>query len=408
MICQRCQKTFIDNTLKECPDCASLLEEDCVIKNIIIKNLFNVNDYEINLPTDSKISILIAPNGFGKSTIFKFINFFYNPTLQDLEYISTIPFDCFTINFTNGGFVSIEKSKTKPPIKDFEKYNFIIKGKLNKLSKSINLNLVNDFLEPRLADLSLDKIYECFSFEIKNIFANTDNKFFPLSGMYLNLKRLEITNEKKQELMAKNTVDKNKNKNYLPYKYENYAFDFDNDNSTKMYLYNQIVRDVISLEEDLKSHNKTKYNILKREFQMFKDNFDLFCKIYNERNKNSGKTISYDNDGFKIKCGDNIINIENLSDGEKNDFCLFFSLIHSATPISTPHARSPMRFTSLIIIDEPEVSLHIEWQKTWLDYVKQICEIKNVQIIIATHSPYIVNGNFDLYVDKKVKKHGSK
>ena len=70
-----------------------------------------------------------------------------------------------------------------------------------------------------------------------------------------------------------------------------------------------------------------------------------------------------------------------------------------------PVTRRKSNRYSLLIIDEPEVSLHIEWQKTWLDYILQICENKKVQVIIATHSPYIVNANFDLYADKKVKKH---
>jgi ABC-type glutathione transport system ATPase component len=48
----------------------------------------------------------------------------------------------------------------------------------------------------------------------------------------------------------------------------------------------------------------------------------------------------------------------------------------------------------VLFMDEPEVSLHIEWQKRLIDL---ICEINpNVQIILTTHSPAVVmNGWLD-------------
>jgi predicted ATP-dependent endonuclease of OLD family len=41
-----------------------------------------------------------------------------------------------------------------------------------------------------------------------------------------------------------------------------------------------------------------------------------------------------------------------------------------------------------MIMDEPELSLHTDWQEKLIDYIRQLNE--NVQIIIATHSPSIV------------------
>ena len=48
----------------------------------------------------------------------------------------------------------------------------------------------------------------------------------------------------------------------------------------------------------------------------------------------------------------------------------------------------------VLFMDEPEVSLHIEWQKRLIDL---ICELNpNVQIILTTHSPAVVmNGWVD-------------
>jgi predicted ATP-dependent endonuclease of OLD family len=45
-------------------------------------------------------------------------------------------------------------------------------------------------------------------------------------------------------------------------------------------------------------------------------------------------------------------------------------------------------------MDEPEVSLHIEWQKRLIDLIVELNP--NVQIILTTHSPAVImNGWLD-------------
>ena len=48
----------------------------------------------------------------------------------------------------------------------------------------------------------------------------------------------------------------------------------------------------------------------------------------------------------------------------------------------------------VLFMDEPEVSLHVEWQKRLIDLVIELNP--NVQIILTTHSPAVVmNGWID-------------
>ena len=42
----------------------------------------------------------------------------------------------------------------------------------------------------------------------------------------------------------------------------------------------------------------------------------------------------------------------------------------------------------VLFMDEPEVSLHLEWQKRLIDLVMELNP--NVQIIMTTHSPAVV------------------
>ena len=48
----------------------------------------------------------------------------------------------------------------------------------------------------------------------------------------------------------------------------------------------------------------------------------------------------------------------------------------------------------VLFMDEPEVSLHIEWQKQLIDLILELNP--NVQIILTTHSPAVImNGWLD-------------
>ncbi len=54
---------------------------------------------------------------------------------------------------------------------------------------------------------------------------------------------------------------------------------------------------------------------------------------------------------------------------------------------------------SLVLIDEPEISLHVVWQKEFLTDLEDIIKIRNFDILLATHSPSIINGNWNLTVE---------
>lgn len=75
------------------------------------------------------------------------------------------------------------------------------------------------------------------------------------------------------------------------------------------------------------------------------------------------------------------IPLNELSSGEKHEIILFFELIFSVEQSIT------------ILIDEPELSLHVAWQKNFInDLLNIINQLnKKINIIIATHSPYIIN-----------------
>ena len=109
----------------------------------------------------------------------------------------------------------------------------------------------------------------------------------------------------------------------------------------------------------------------------------------------SNKYIQIDKyNGFNIITKDNKnLKLKNLSSGEQHEIVLLYELIFKTNN------------NTLVLIDEPEISLHITWQHEFLKDLLQIIKIQNIQVIVATHSPQIINEYWDLTVnlDRQIK-----
>ena len=101
----------------------------------------------------------------------------------------------------------------------------------------------------------------------------------------------------------------------------------------------------------------------------------------------SGKKIEYDETMLTMNVFDNDglkIDFDDLSSGEKQIVSIFSKVYLDVT--------SPCIF----IIDEPEISLSIEWQK---EFLRDIYDSEKVALLIATtHSPFIFKNEYVDYV----------
>ena len=53
---------------------------------------------------------------------------------------------------------------------------------------------------------------------------------------------------------------------------------------------------------------------------------------------------------------------------------------------------------SFFLVDEPEISLHIDWQRSFLNDINKISKLGDRSFLIATHSPQIIGGYRELAV----------
>lgn len=122
-------------------------------------------------------------------------------------------------------------------------------------------------------------------------------------------------------------------------------------------------------------------------FSELQSRIQLIKSIYGTKLRRKSFQITR-NDGFLItdKLSGKTINPTELSSGEQHQLVMLYQLVFS----------EPNR--QLFLIDEPEISLHVEWQRMFLDDLLKIASLRGHIFLIATHSPQIINSRIDLAV----------
>ncbi len=119
---------------------------------------------------------------------------------------------------------------------------------------------------------------------------------------------------------------------------------------------------------------------------------EMFVKTINDfiNTTDDDKTINVDSRGlisFSTKASTNPVSIQYLSSGEKQIVTFFAYLMFMV---------EQDKF-GIFVVDEPELSLHLAWQKIFVQKTLQVND--KIQLIFATHSPEFVGS----YRDKMFK-----
>ena len=224
--------------------------------------------------------------------------------------------------------------------KDYFRYNNLTK---------IELDIVNNDIQKKILVINNDNIIEIVcNGEILNDEDNLFNEqkvlYFPADINYINY---SIDGPKKMD------------EEYKDIKLDSQKLSKD----LKQYLVNAKMLDFADKEEN-KDGNRIEH--LKSIYNNFFDD-----KIFENIDVKNFEPI------FKLKESEALISLDKLSLGEKQIFYKGCSLVQYSENKSL-----------VILIDEPESSLHPEWQQKILDFYKNINP--NNQYIFATHSPQIV------------------
>ncbi|OQX05277.1 MAG: hypothetical protein BWK73_33905 [Thiothrix lacustris] len=142
---------------------------------------------------------------------------------------------------------------------------------------------------------------------------------------------------------------------------------------------NAIVSNIVAASsEDLIRFRELQIEQNSIESSVF-EKFNNFKKIVNQFLAYSEKEIiTNDKENtllvlVKSKNKDKKIKVDFLSSGEKQLLIIFLSIVVYADD------------AFILLLDEPEISLHVEWQYMLIDKIKELNP--NIQVIIATHNP---------------------
>lgn len=112
------------------------------------------------------------------------------------------------------------------------------------------------------------------------------------------------------------------------------------------------------------------------------DRWRLFCDIIDDMLSATEKTVHRDADMLELEQWGETLDLRLLSSGEKQLLIILMTILLQ----DGEH--------TVLLMDEPEVSLHMEWQQVLIDTIFRLNP--NVQIILSTHSPAIImNGWMD-------------
>lgn len=78
----------------------------------------------------------------------------------------------------------------------------------------------------------------------------------------------------------------------------------------------------------------------------------------------------------------NTIALDSLSSGEQHLIVLIGRLVFETSN------------DSLVLIDEPEISFHPEWQEKFIEILNEIKKMNGFDVILATHSPILIGEDY--------------
>ncbi|MED9947946.1 MAG: AAA family ATPase [Peptacetobacter hiranonis] len=364
---------------------------------ITIDNIGKIKHADVDI---SSVTVICGTNGTGKSTIAKSLFSSFNSLSNTSSKVE---------KEYNNSLASLACNKVSPfeKSKEFAEKMIVNKSNNKKVydlaSEYINNNedydsFINGYLE--IMDIKSDKISEKlinrvfsseFNNQINNIYSD-DNGIIKLhvkdntSEFVVNNNSVEIKNLAELSSEAIYIDDfkciENVQNEHYTYKYVN---------NEKMQLFKKILlenRAGLDHESHLcsKLENLTENSVINEII-----NNNRFKKIFDKIFENCPGKIIINKDSkyaYHLDGTDKSLDMKNVAEGMKN-FLLMKLLIENSTLLEN----------GVLILDEPEMHLHPEWQLLFAELIVLVNKYLNTHILINTHSPYFLNA-VEVYTSK--------
>lgn len=382
------------------------------LTKIEIKGLFDLFDYDIPLTNEENLLIITGPNGFGKTMILNIIDSLFN---NELDFFLKLVFKKITIDCDNDKQIIIKKIEKNFTILynnelfyDYESAQKEVRVAYEKKNKHLWLSdrtpshLVDENFQMKIDKLFFDfqvhlikeqrllKIYVSQSYD-----GEEEESHYTIEEYAKELGVL-ISEYLQESYSITQQIDSSFPKRLLNEKGSLTIEEFDK--RFKLLKNKQAKLNRFGLsesEQEIPEYDEQNANVLLvylkdseekiKVFDSLINKLELFSNILNER-RFTYKSIKIDRKkGFIFLTKNGVeLSLTDLSSGEQHEVVLLYELIFKTNP------------NTLVLIDEPEISLHVTWQKEFLSDLLKILELQKMQVIVATHSPQIINDRWDL------------
>lgn len=364
--------------------------------DIKIKNIGMICNANINI---DGLTVITGENNSGKSTVGKLIysiysslnnserDFVTNRTISIQEDVSTIlrflrnaNADIKTMNslievtLSSNNFSEDNKKVMTKLIEKIEsniykKYdlNKETKKYFNNIKEKVNLNKTDNTIQKLAIERTLDSE---FSKQINNIYNEEVGSVDIFEGIKRVIAFEVINNKIKDDSLIVEEIS------YNDVTYIDSPLILD-DISIKNFGFDTIFRRYVSHSEDLlnKLSNNSAGNNIVHNMMLEKK----YNKINQQISKVLNGTISRQNDKYTYKSNNKHIMVSNLATGLKS-YAIIKLLLDS----------SILNSNSLLIIDEPEIHLHPEWQVVFAELIVLLTVEIGINVVLTSHSPYFI------------------
>lgn len=407
-----------------------------LLKSFNVEGLFGTFNYALDFSDRSNLIVLTGLNGYGKTTILRILSSINSK--DELFYLYEIPFKSITVEFDTGTTLFVSKVTSKGKTDgDLSTDELLVTKFSYKRGKKLIMNFEID-QEKYLASDYYEKNYKNQTERDQNSYRSIkwlSYKFHDddtIEKLIMNLSLLNTTFIRSQRLYNENKDGKSQrainevNKKMSDiltrehYNYLNNAQQLDghqidellaNDTpqlseieyKRKAAILEMLAKELLSYnllpQLNIRPFNPQKapissvyINTLEKKIEIYDDirtRLRLFLQLLNNKEFVNKRFSFSRNEGLRVllKTGGVLKDLTKLSSGEQNEIFLLFKFIFEVPE------------KSVLLIDEPELSLHVAWQLQFIKDIKEIAKTRDVQIVIATHSPEIVSESLDCCVD---------
>lgn len=304
------------------------------IKEFEIRNLYG--KYTIKSQLDEKVNIIVGNNGTYKTTLLRILNSISSFVL---------PMDFFNLD-------SVEIKENNNLSVKYNEYDSTV-SELGEKAK--DNNLLKQMYEKVLSDTHTIS-------QKNNLTVN-----YHILTAFQDGKEIEDEDYSKQaKVNIISTFDikgdgNDKEKSFLDSNLEKLQSEYG-------YYLSELMK-------ELTDHFSTSSSITKVELDKINERKNDFIRLVNEAFAETGKKLNPDSAKLKFEKDGKIIEAKDLSSGEKQLLIILLTVLLERGQ------------EYVLMLDEPEISMHISWQYKLIDMILELNP--NVQIILTTHSPMI-------------------